>query len=105
MESEFKVRRNFSRYFVIAFDKCDIVYNAIVNKISKVRCIGQTLWKNIFGNRVSRAIKKLSTIKSIRILEKSLTLLAELFIYLGGSLAGRGSIGIKGEKDILTEPL
>lgn len=36
MESEFKVRRSFSRYFVIAFDKCDIVYNAIVNKISKV---------------------------------------------------------------------
>lgn len=70
-----------------------------------MRCIGQTLCKNIFGNRVSRAIKKLSTIKSIRIVEKSLALLAELFIYLGGSLAGRGSIGIKGEKDILTEPL
>lgn len=70
-----------------------------------MRCIDQTLWKNIFGNRVSRAIKKLSTIKSIRIVEKSLTLLVDLFIYLGGSLAGRGSIGIKGEKDILTEPL
>lgn len=94
---------------MIAFDKCDVVYNAIVNKISKVcvasiRRYGRIYW-NIFGNRVSRAIKKLSTIKSIRILEKSLTLLAELFIYLGGSLAGRGSIGIKGEKDILTEPL
>lgn len=74
MESEFKVRRSFSRYFVIAFDKCDIVYNAIVNKISKVcvasvRRYGRIYW-NIFGNRVSRAIKKLSTIKSIRILEK-----------------------------------
>lgn len=77
-----------------------------------MRCRGQTLRKNILEYFwessiviVSRAIKKLSTIKSIRIVEKSLTLLVELFIYLGGSLAGRGSIGIKGEKDILTESL
>lgn len=65
------------------------------------------MYWNIPRNWVSLswAIKKLSTIKSSRIVEKSLTLLLEFFIYLGGPLAGTGSIGIKGEKDILTEPL